>query len=211
MKDMESFIDELSARPCHRNCGLAQLFFTWMGGAALYIAAVLFLYLTPRPDLLGKLLSDRPFEIEILSLIAIIFSTALAACAAAYPDAQQKRFVFFLPLLSFAIFIWTMFLAWLTSAPPPLPAWHEMNCTLCITLLSLPPALFLAWQIRRMASVRPRLAAVNALLAAFAIGALALRLSEPTNSIPHLAQFHYLPMLAVAAIGVLIGQKLFRW
>jgi hypothetical protein len=210
---MDGFIDQLAARenPRCRVRSLACLFFTWIGGITVYIAAVLFLYLTPRPDLLGKLLGDRPFEIEILSLIAIIAATAMAAAVAAYPDAQQKRFVFFLPPVAFALFVWTMFLAWLTSMPPPLPEWHEMNCTVCITLLSLPPAILLTWQIRHMATVRPRLAATNAFLAAFAAGALALRLSEPTNSISHLVHFHYLPMLGIVALGVVIGRKLFRW
>ena len=90
-------------------------------------------------------------------------------------------------------------------------AWDEMKCTLCIALLSLPPALFMSWQIRRMASVRPRLAAMNAFLAAFAAAALALRLSEPADSMMHLVIFHYLPMLAAAALGSLIGRRIFRW
>jgi len=212
MSEMDTFINDLSAQPaptCRAHC-LMKLFLTWAGVLILYIAAVVGFYLLPRPDLLQKL-TQPLFAAEILSLGAMIFSSAFGAALLGYPDGQQKPWALWLPLAAFAVFVIIIAFAWHAYPLPPTVAWDGMKCTLCIALLSLPPVLFMSWQIRRMASVRPRLAAVNAFLAAFAVAALALRLSEPTDSMMHLAIFHYLPMLAAAALGCLIGRRIFRW
>jgi len=212
MSGMETFINDLAARPtppCRAHC-LTKLFLTLAGVLILYIAAVVAFYLLPRPDLLQKF-TQPLFAAEIISLGAVILSSAFGAALLAYPDGQQKPWALRLPLVAFAIFVIVIAFSWHMAPSLPTMAWDGMNCTLCITLLSLPPALFMSWQIRRMASVHPRLAAMNAFLTAFAAAALALRLSEATDSIMHLTTFHYLPMLAAAALGILIGQRIFRW
>jgi hypothetical protein len=62
-----------------------------------------------------------------------------------------------------------------------------------------------------MAPTQPATAGCCAVMAAFALGALALRLSEETNSIVHVMTWHYFPMLMVAGLGLFLGKKIFRW
>jgi hypothetical protein len=49
------------------------------------------------------------------------------------------------------------------------------------------------------------------MLSAFSIGAITLRLSEQTNSIIHVIEWHYLPMVGVAWLGVWLGKSLLKW
>lgn len=43
------------------------------------------------------------------------------------------------------------------------------------------------------------------------MGALSLRLSEQTDSILHVIQWHYLPMIAVSLVGLWLGKTLLKW
>ena len=63
----------------------------------------------------------------------------------------------------------------------------------------------------RFASTHPYSAGSVALLAAFGIGALSLRLAEPTDSIMHVMLWHYLPMLSVAILGLWLGKLVLKW
>ena len=47
------------------------------------------------------------------------------------------------------------------------------------------------------------------LLSAFSVGAL--RLHEVNNSVIHLIQRHYLPMLVFGLIGLWLGRVLLKW
>ena len=80
-----------------------------------------------------------------------------------------------------------------------------------IASLTLLPAAWMLYVMRSLASTHPHLAGSIALLSAFSIGALSLRLSEQTDSIMHVMQWHYLPMIAVGLIGLGLGKLLLKW
>ena len=64
---------------------------------------------------------------------------------------------------------------------------------------------------RKFASTHYHLAGAIALLSAFSVGALWLRLHEVNDSIVHVVEWHYLPMLAVGFIGLWLGKLLLKW
>jgi hypothetical protein len=181
----------------------------WTGAAAIYLAASLAIS-GPRPDLADKFHSPW-FVAEIAVLSAIFIVTSLSAALLAFPDLHQKRRLAYAPALPFLLFLVVMFLAWRADNPPsPMPM-HSFECTLSITLMTLLPAGWTFYSIRRYASTHYRLAGSAALLSAFSVGAIWLRLHEQTDSITHLIEWHYLPMLAIGLLGLWLGKVILKW
>jgi hypothetical protein len=77
--------------------------------------------------------------------------------------------------------------------------------------MTLLPSAWTFFSMRQFASTHYRVAGSVVLLSAFSVGALWLRLHEQTDSIIHLIEWHYLPMIAVGLIGLLLGKMLLRW
>ena len=181
----------------------------WMGAAATYLAVSL-AFSGPRPDLLEKFHSPW-FVAEIAMLFGIFIVTALSTALLAFPDLHQKRRLAYAPAVPFILFVVLMFFAWRADSPPsPLPV-HSFECTLSITLMTLLPAAWVFYSLRKFASTHYRLAGSAALLSAFSVGAMWLRLHETTDSITHLVEWHYLPMLVIGFVGLWLGKVLLKW
>jgi hypothetical protein len=216
MTGMEQLIDQLSTDAEIKKCGPNsrqcpwRIFALWVVLSVVYCGLVLAFYLHPRADLMVKF-HEPLFMAEIITLGALVLSAIFSAVVFSFPDQYQYRRIIYLPVAIFVIFCGVMFLAWRSMAVPNPPIPNGMECLVCITSLSILPALMIFYKIRRMASTNPAYAGACATLAAFAIGALTLRLSEDTNSIPHLVIWHYMPMLAAAAAGIWLGRKIFKW
>lgn len=181
----------------------------WTGIATIYLAVSLALS-GWRPDILEAF--HRPwFVAELAALLGIFIVTSVSAALLAFPDLHQKRLLALAPTWMFAIFLLILYFAARTDNPPaPLPE-HSFECTLGITLMALLPAVWTFYFMRKYASTHYRLAGSVALLSAFSIGALWLRLHEETDSIAHVIAWHYLPMLAIGIIGLWLGKRLLKW
>ena len=185
------------------------LCFQWMGAAAIYLALALAIA-GLRPDLLDRF-HHTWFAAEIVALLGVFVVTSLSTALLAFPDLHQKRWLAFAPIVAFTLFVGVMFLAWRADDPPsPLPV-HSFECTLSIALMTLLPAAWAFYSLRKFASTHYRLAGSAALLSAFSVGALWLRLHEDTNSITHLVEWHYLPMLVIGLAGLWLGKVLLKW
>lgn len=181
----------------------------WMGAAAIYL--VLTLVVTGlRPDLMSKL-HDPWFVAEIAALSAIFIATSLSAALLSFPDLHQKRWVAFAPAFLLALFLLIIFFSWNADNPPaPLPP-DTYECTTCIVLVALLPAAWIFFSMRKYASTHYRLAGGIALLSALSIGALWLRLHELNNSIAHVIEWHYLPMIGFGILGMWLGRVILKW
>ena len=181
----------------------------WMAGATAYLVAALAISGT-RIDLASKF-QELLFALEIVALLAIFVSTSLSAALLSYPDLHQKRAIAYAPAGALALLVLVMFFAWRADDPPtPLPV-HSIQCSLEITLLSLLPIAWTFYVMRQYASTHQRWAGSVALFFAFSIGALWLRLAENTDSIIHLVQWHYLPLIAFGIAGMWLGKKFLKW
>ncbi len=181
----------------------------WTGWAAAYL--LLSLAITgPRPDLFLKL--HQPwFVAEIAALVLVFAATSLSAALLSFPDMHQMRGLAYSPAAALALFLGVIFLAWRADVPPaPLPP-HSYECTVCIILVALFPAAWIFYAMRKFASTHYLWAGVVALVSAFAVGALWLRLHEINDSITHVVRWHYLPMIAFGMAGLWLGKKLLRW
>lgn len=186
-----------------------RLVMKWLGAAALYLVISLVLS-GVRPDLMERLHTPW-FIAEIVALFAIFITTAVSAALLAFPDLHQKRGLALLPAWMFVLFALVIFFAWRADNPPaPLPL-HSFECTVSITLMLLLPAVWTFFTLRRFASTHYRLAGSIVLLSAFSVGALWLRLHEINDSIIHLIQWHYLPMLGIGLVGLWMGRVVLKW
>ena len=181
----------------------------WMAVACTYLGVSL-LVSGLRPDLMLKF--QQPwFAAEIAVLVGMFVATCLSAALLSFPDLHQMRRVAFAPAAMFALFALTIFFAWRADSPPaPLPT-HNMECTLSIILLAILPAAWTLYVMRKFASTHHYWAGSIALLFAFSIGALWLRLYESNDSIMHVIQWHYLPMIGFGLIGIWLGKWALKW
>jgi hypothetical protein len=181
----------------------------WLAGAAVYLALSLWIS-GPRPDLMGEF-REPWFDAEIAALALIFLTTTLSAALLAFPDLHQMGWVARAPAAAFALFVLVLFLSWLAHQPPPPLPVHSFQCTISITLSSLLPASWTFLSMRRFASTHYRWAGVIAALSAFSVGALWLRLHELNDSIVHVVEWHYLPMLGIGLIGWWLGKSVLKW
>lgn len=211
MGNIDELIDKLAqdsatVKPAHHPYMLSL---EWMGWAVAYLIVALMLS-GVRPDLATKL-HEPWFVAEIAALACIFVATSLSASLLSFPDIHQLRRLAFAPVITFALFVAVMFLAWQADNPPaPLPM-HNFRCTMGITLLSLLPAAWMFYVMRKFASTHYHLAGCCALLFAFSIGAIWLRLYEANNSIMHVIEWHYLPMIAFGMAGLWLGRVILKW
>ena len=181
----------------------------WMGGAVAYLFLALALS-GLRPDLMSKL-HEPWFVAEIAALVCIFVATSLSAALLAFPDLYQKRGLVFAPVLTFVLFLPVIYCAWLADSPPaPMPV-HSFECTFGITLVALLPAAWTFYVMRKFASTHSHWAGCIALLFAFSVGALWLRLYELNDSILHVVEWHYLPMIVFGIAGLWLGKTLLKW
>jgi hypothetical protein len=183
--------------------------FKWIVAASAYLAMILVIS-GLRPDILQAI--ENPwFVVELVTLFGIFVATSMSTSLLAFPDLHQKRFIAFAPLLMFVLFLVVIFFAWSTDHPPASLPDHTYECAYCIILVSLLPAAWTFYSLRKLASIHYRLAGGLALLSAASIGALWLRLYEVNDSIIHVVEWHYLPMLLIGFIGLWLGEIILKW
>lgn len=181
----------------------------WLAGAAVYIVLSL-LVSGLRPDLTAKL-HESWFVAEMVFLVGIVMATSLSGALLAFPDLHQKRGVAYAPMAILALFALTVVFSWQADSPPsPLPV-HSYQCTGSIALFALLPAAWVFLDLRKFASTHYRLAGSIALLFAFSIGAVWLRLHELNDSLLHVIQWHYAPMVGFGILGLWLGRVMLKW
>lgn len=211
MTDLEQLVSALAeqaepVRPAAHPFALAA---KWAVAAALYLAVALAVS-GLRADL-AQALHNPWYVAELAALLLIFLATTVSAAVLGFPDLHQKHAPAYAPLWLFGLFVLLLGFAWLADSPPaPLPV-HNWQCSLSITLVALLPAAWTLYSLRNYASTHSRLAGSIALLSAFSVGALWLRLHEVNDSIYHVVLWHYLPMLAAGLLGLWLGRRLLRW
>lgn len=211
MANIEDLIDQLAqdavvVKPALHPYALSL---KWVVMAAAYIAVSLAVS-GLRPDLMEKF-HEPWFVAEIAALICIFAATSLSAALLSFPDIHQMRRLAFAPILAFTLFVLVIFLAWQSDNPPaPLPI-HSFECTFSISLFALLPLAWAFLEMRKFASTHYRLAGSIALFFSFSVGALWLRLHEINDSIVHVVEWHYLPMIFFGVAGLWLGKQILKW
>jgi len=181
----------------------------WLSIASVYLIVSL-AFSGLRPDL-ANALQNPWFTAELVLLFAMFITAAIATAVLSFPDMHQKRNMAYGPLWVVGLFVLMMYFAWRADAPTtPLPM-HSFECMISITLFSLLPSVTTFYALRKLASTHQRLSSSIAVLFAFCTGALWLRLHEQTDSIIHVIEWHYLPILGFSMLAIWLGKKLLKW
>ncbi|MDX8386092.1 MAG: DUF1109 domain-containing protein [Gallionella sp.] len=181
----------------------------WLSIASVYLIASL-AFSGLRPDL-ANALQNPWFAAEIVLLLIMFITAAIATAVLSFPDMHQKHNMAYGPLWVVGMLVLVMLFAWRADAPTtPLPM-HSFECMISITLFSLLPSVATFYALRKLASTHQRLSSSIAVLFAFSTGALWLRLHEQTDSIIHVIEWHYLPILAFSVLGLWLGKVLLKW
>jgi hypothetical protein len=202
MKDLDALISELSTEAVvvGKPATLTRVVCLWVAELALYVSAIFFAGLyTLRPDLLVHL-TDPLFVMEISLLTLLALSTVVAAAVLSFPDSYQKPALVDLPVGIFAIFVAILEVEWVQDIASTTLSFEGAKCLACIMVLSLIPAFSILYKMRHLATTHPHKACALAILCSFSVGALILRLSEPTDVISHIVVWHYAPKLVVSML-----------
>lgn len=211
MNDIESLIGQLAqeggaVKPAPHPFALGL---QWIALALIYLL-VLLLVKGVRNELVVAF--QHPwFAIEVALLLAVLVATSVSAALLSFPDVFQMRRVAWLPMALFGVFALALFRAWRADMPPaPFPV-HGIECTLSIIAASIFPGVWMLYAMRKLASTHYKWAGSIALLHAFSVGALWLRLQENNDSILHVLQWHYLPMIGFGLLGLWVGKLVLKW
>ncbi|MGZ8256294.1 MAG: DUF1109 domain-containing protein [Gallionella sp.] len=181
----------------------------WLGYAAGYFLIALWVSGT-RPDLAAQW-QRAEFVTEIILLLSLALASSVSAALLAFPDAYQKPRWAKLPLVLLAAFVLFLGLAYYADQPPAPQPLHSWQCTVAIVLMAIVPGVWTFWAMRSFAAIRRGMAGSVAVLFAFSVSALWLRLHELNDSISHVICWHYLPMLIFAWLGWSLGRRVLRW
>lgn len=211
MEDLDKLVAELAedTRALTPAPHPYRLSLKWLAAAVAYL--LLLLALTGLRADWVRALAHPAYDAELVMLALMLVSGVISSALLAFPDLHQKRGLVLLPLwLSGAFWLLLTGAGIAQQASAPLPV-HSFQCTISISLVALPPAAGFFFILRRFAGTHCYLAGAIALLSAFSIGALWLRLHEVNDSIPHVIEWHYLPMLAAGLVGIGLGRLLLKW
>ena len=215
MTDIETLIARLSSEAITPKPPRSPRYWTVLLLAVLTVYGVgTQLCLGLRPDLAIQI--TRPlFAGEIVLLVALLLTSAIASVLAMYPDAYQRPRLLRLPyavlLVLLGLVLFQLYMPLDARMVMPLPGAHGMECAICIGSVALIPSALIFALLRKGASVRQFQAGSFAVLAASSIGCLTLRLAEANDSMMHLASWHYGPTVLFAALGAGIGKILLKW
>lgn len=192
---------------------IARLFALGIGAGAAIAAIAMLLWLGLRPDLAAAI-GTPVFWIKFGYTLALTFLGLAAVQKLARPQGRTTW-----PWLAGAGLMLVLALAawWQWSAAPPDAARllvlgsSALVCPWYILALSLPVLACIMAALRRMAPARPALAGWAAGCLAGGTGAWVYSFHCTENGLAFLLIWYSLGILAVAAIGALLGRLLLRW
>jgi hypothetical protein len=192
---------------------------------SFFMVSIMFMYalviqyfLGMRSDIIISI--QKPlFMIECLLLLFLGLSSVIVAVLTMYPDMCNKKIFLKIPYLCFiGIIAFMVYQIFQTNNPmmiipnvPRLDNEHTIECAVCIACIAIIPSGLMVLLQRKGASVYPVHSGSFAVLAASAVGAFVLRLTEPNDSAVHLMLWHYVPTFIFACIGAFVGRWVLRW
>jgi hypothetical protein len=182
----------------------------WLALAAVVVACAGAIGL--RTDV-RAVLGRRIFLLEVAALFVGGASAAMAAFWAAVPGRGGSR-VACLVAIAFGTAAAAL-LPWNSPGPSvsiPLFVAHGIRCTICVALFGGLPWLALFVALRRGAPLAGRAAGAYAGVAAFLIGAAAVRIACPIDDPIHVFTAHFLPVALWSYVSAAAGSAwLTRW
>lgn len=193
--------------------GLVQRLGLGIGAGALVTLIAVGGWLGFRPDLMPAM-HGATFWIKWTYTVSLAICATVATLRLARPDGRVGGWLrlMIVPVLGLA----AIAIAELATTPRGdwLALWLGDSWTVCsrnVFVLAVPIFVGLLWSFRRLAPTRLALAGMTAGMAAGAWGATLYCLHCPETSALFVLTWYTLGMVAVAALGAIVGPRLLRW
>lgn len=180
--------------------------FLYLGGLALYFGF--------RADIADQL-SNVFIDLELVLLLGMAVSAALAAFCLSRPDGHQKPWIKYIP---FAFLLPWAIAAFAGSAHDLQLAnilhamtLNKFGCPWHIVLFSAPPGIVMFLALRKGATIRCCWAGSMAAWSVSAFAYMLMRLIEQNDDPAHLLVWHVLPIVLICMVGMMIGKFALRW
>lgn len=187
----------------------------WIGMAAFLVVVTVIVLGGVRPDFLEVI--RRPvFLFENFAMLVAGLLAASVAFQLRVPQAVITLPIKGLLIAASAIWIFEVIRCYLNAenlAPEArLDFAHYIHdCLIDLTLIMVIPAAFMFFMLKKGATTQALWAGYAALLATASLAALGMRYLCPVDDPAHLLVWHFLPVLAYAVIGSIVGRYLLRW
>jgi hypothetical protein len=208
----DQLIERLVAdvRPVRRLLDPTERAALWMAVALVSIAGGV-AYFGVRRDI-ATIWFDVEFVGRGLLLVATMWLAVVSAFRMAVPGAERRAFARWWPIAALGVVLAVLAAeviaaAIMGNAGSPLRAVH---CIQKVALVGVVPAVVAVVLVRRAWAAEPKWTLVLGMLGSGAAGALTAELSCPIHAPLHILLWHMLPVVGVAALGVVLGNALIR-
>ncbi len=210
-KDINKTIDDLCCglKPCNRLGNPLWRSLLWMVIVISYVVSVA-LFVAPQMDNAERL-SHHHFLYEIILSFATGITASIVTFMLSVPDSRGREWLYSVPSTLFAVHMIWMLVRFGVEGFGVVPSDWFSHCWMDMMLMAGVPAALVLVLIKRGATVRPRLLAINAVLAVASFGWIGMRLICPFETIGKAYFINFLPFL-ICGIGVgFLAKRLFRW
>ena len=187
----------------------------WSGMAAFLVAVAVIVLGGVRPDFLDVI--RRPvFLFENTAMLVAGLLAASVAFQLRVPQAVITRPIKGLLATASAIWVFEVIRCYINAGDLGTEARLDFahyihDCLIDLTLIMVIPAAFMFFMLKKGATTQALWAGYAALLATASFAALGMRYLCPVDDPAHLLIWHFLPVLAYAMIGPIVGRYLLRW
>jgi hypothetical protein len=160
-------------------------------------------------------LERKLFVAELILLVVISLSAAVASVLTMAPDAYQKKSLLKLPYIfsamMFSLVFLQLFMPFDVRMAIQNESSHSIECLIFIGLSSMLPAALILTLLSKGATVTPKNASAFAVITSVSISALTLRITESNDYILHLLIWHYIESVLFACLGAFFGPWILKW
>lgn len=210
-RSMDTLIDDLAGQIAPVK-PLAHPFLRalpWMAATALYTVAAVYVLGLRREFL--DLLSDHVLMYEVIVMLGVSFSAALAASWMCVPDMRGQRWLAAVPLTLLGSFlVWSVLRGYAEGASLQ-QITHMTHCAIDGTIMATLPAAFIMFLSRRGKTTRPFMMAAMNGLAVGGMGYIGLRFTCINDTVGHSCVFHIVPFVVFGLILGALARRLYRW
>ena len=183
----------------------------WLSIAIPYAAIVVYV-MSPRADLMTKILEPR-FLIEEIAALASGITAAVAAFASTIPGYSRK--VLLLPMLPLVVWLGAMgqgcVSTWLQFGSNGLAFQPDWYCFPAIVLVGAIPAILMVTMLRRGAPLTPHFTVALGGLAAAGLGNFGLRLFHPQDASLMVLVWQFGTVFVLTCLAASAGRYLLGW
>lgn len=207
-KTIEGLCSDL--KPCCRLKNPLWRSLLWMTIAISYVVAMA-LMIGLQPNTMERMTHHHHFVFEITLSFITGITASIATFLLTIPDSRDREWFYSIPITLFGVHILWMLIRFMMEGFGVVPSDWFGHCWMDCFIMAGVPAGLVLFLIRKGATCRPRLLAVNAILAVASFSWIGMRFVCPFETVGKAYFVNFLPFLVIGLIVGFAAKKLFRW